>query len=89
MPYFVYILECENSSFYIGYTNDLERRFQAHCEGRAAKYTRSFKPKRIAAHWEFGSKSEAMKTEAKLKQLSRQQKEQLVSRKSVDDAHKP
>jgi len=30
--YYVYILECNDGSFYTGLTNDLIRRFQEHCD---------------------------------------------------------
>lgn len=76
--FFVYILKCENDSYYTGYTDNLERRYQKHCEGVASKYTRSFKPLKIAASWEVCDKSQAMKIEAYIKKLSRVEKEKLV-----------
>lgn len=78
--YWVYILHCENDTYYTGYTTDLMKRYQAHCTGTAScKYTRSFKPIRIAQSWEInGTKSEAMKVEAAIKKLSRAQKLQLI-----------
>ena len=42
--FWVYILECANGGSYTGYTNNLQKRYQEHCEGKGAKYTRSFKP---------------------------------------------
>ncbi|TNF65547.1 MAG: GIY-YIG nuclease family protein [Gammaproteobacteria bacterium] len=79
--YYVYILECKNNSFYTGYTKDLDRRYQEHCEGKAAKFTRSFPPKRIAKYWklEDSSVSEALKLEMAIKKLSRLQKEKVVN----------
>ena len=43
-PWFVYIIECSDGSFYTGITNDLERRQQQHNEGTASRYTRSRRP---------------------------------------------
>jgi len=78
--YWVYILLCENGSFYTGYTNDLEKRFQAHVDGIASKYTRSFKPVRIAQTWKVhGSKADAMKLERFIKKLSRREKEVIIA----------
>ncbi len=77
--YWVYILQCENQSYYTGYTDNLTQRFNNHLAGKASKYTRSFKPIAIAQSWEFkGDKSKAMRMEYYIKQLSRTQKEELI-----------
>lgn len=78
--FWVYILECSNGSYYTGYTVDLTKRYQAHLKGSASKYTRSFKPIRIAQSWKVDDKSTAMKLEKYIKQLSRQEKEKLLFR---------
>ena len=67
--YYTYILLIEGGAFYCGYTDDVEKRFQAHIEGRGAKYTRAHKPVKIVYTKEFDSKSEAMKEEYRIKQL--------------------
>lgn len=78
--YWVYILLCENCCYYTGYTIDLEKRYVAHLNGTASKYTRSFKPVSIAQSWKIASgKSLAMKIEKKIKKLSRSQKEKLIA----------
>lgn len=79
--YYVYIILCDNGHYYTGYTNDLAKRYQAHCEGAGAKYTRANKPVKLAAHWQINSrtKSEPMKVEAFIKGLSRDKKEALIS----------
>jgi putative endonuclease len=80
-PFWVYILLCENGNYYTGYTNNLDRRYQEHLAGTAkCKYTRSFKPTKIAQSWEiFGEKSEAMRIEKYIKTLSKIEKEDLIS----------
>ena len=45
--HFVYILQTENNTLYCGYTDDVEKRFQAHLEGKGAKYTRANKAVKI------------------------------------------
>ena len=43
------------------------------------KYTRSFKPVKIAQSWQItGGKSEAMKIERNIKKLTREEKEKLI-----------
>jgi putative endonuclease len=76
--YWVYILYCENNCYYTGYTTDLTKRYAAHANGTASKYTRSFKPIKIAQHWKVTSKSLAMKLEYRIKKLSRQNKEKII-----------
>lgn len=77
--YWVYILACNNQSYYTGYTDNLEKRFQEHLLGKGSKYTRSFKPIAIAQSWEIkGDKSKAMRIEHYIKTLSKAQKEELI-----------
>jgi len=77
--FWVYILECNNGSLYTGYTNDLQKRYQEHREGKGAKYTRSFKPVAIVKSWRvFTERSVAMQVEAYIKKLSRGEKLLLV-----------
>ncbi|QMT60178.1 GIY-YIG nuclease family protein [Legionella sp. PC997] len=77
--YWVYILLCSNQSYYTGYTDNLEKRFQDHLTGRGGKYTRSFKPISIAQCWKIKSdKSIAMRIERYIKKLSKAQKQQLI-----------
>ncbi len=78
--YWIYILQCENGSYYTGYTNDLDKRFQQHMNGSAgAKYTRSFKPKRIAQSWKLkGTKGTALKIEHMIKGMDRKTKDLIV-----------
>lgn len=80
MSFWVYILYCANNTYYTGYTNDLARRYKEHLAGSAkCKYTRSFKPLRIAQSWEVsGDKATAMKMEKFIKSLSRKKKEDLL-----------
>ncbi|KTC66658.1 nuclease (plasmid) [Legionella adelaidensis] len=78
--YWVYILLCENNTYYTGYTNDLEQRYQSHIDGTGGcKYTRSFRPLKIAQSWKIaGGKGDAMKIERHIKKLTRKEKEKLI-----------
>lgn len=84
---YVYILRCGDGSLYTGWTNDLEKRLKAHSEGRGCKYTRSHLPVELVYSECFESPREARSREAGIKQLSRQQKLQLIDRKDkAEDA---
>jgi putative endonuclease len=74
----VYILECSDNTFYTGITKDVENRFAAHQAGKGAKYTRSHTPMKVVYIEQQTSRSAASKREAIIKQLTRQQKMQLV-----------
>ncbi len=78
--YYLYILECINKSYYTGITLDPDKRWQQHLDGVGAKYTRAFKPLRIAALWMLDeSKSNALKIEYRIKRLSHKQKKSLIA----------
>jgi putative endonuclease len=72
--WWIYVIECESGAWYTGITNDLEKRFKAHAEGKGAKFMRMDKPKRIVAAQICDSKSAALKLEAALKKLERKTK---------------
>ena len=78
--YFVYVLYCENDTYYTGYTTDLTRRYQEHKMGSVTcKYTRSFKPLRIAQSWQIvGDKGTALKMEKFIKRMSKKDKEKCI-----------
>ena len=75
----VYILECEDGSYYTGWTNNIVQRYKAHQAGRGAKYTKSHKPMRIVHLEIFAEKSDAMKREYAIKHMSRAEKEKLIA----------
>lgn len=78
--YCVYILQCDNGNYYTGYTTDLTRRYQEHLNGSTkCKYTRSFKPIRVAQSWStFENKSEALRIERFIKKMSKLKKNELL-----------
>jgi putative endonuclease len=57
---------------------DISKRAKAHNEGKGAKYTKSRRPVKIVYSEEFNSKSEALKREAAIKKLSREEKLALI-----------
>ncbi|MTV23503.1 GIY-YIG nuclease family protein [Staphylococcus delphini] len=76
--HYTYIVQCNDATFYTGYTNDLEARLVKHNEGKGAKYTKTRRPVALRYHEIFETKSEALKREHAIKKLTRQQKIQLI-----------
>lgn len=73
-----YLLRCSDGSLYAGWTKDLGKRLAAHNAGSGAKYTRGRRPVALAWAQEFASQGEAMAMEARLKRLTKAQKETLA-----------
>lgn len=78
MTNYVYILRCRDNTLYTGWTNRLEERIKAHNEGRGAKYTRGRTPAELVYYEAFETKQEAMSREFQIKQMNRQEKENLI-----------
>lgn len=74
MPYFVYLLECEDGSLYTGVTTDVERRFAEHKSGVGSNFTRAKKAKRIVYTEQHPDRSSAQKREAEIKSWPREKK---------------
>ena len=75
----VYIVECKDGTLYTGITNDLTRRLEQHNKGKGAKYTRVRFPVVLRASFEAENRSQASKKEYRIKQLTRQQKLNLIN----------
>jgi len=76
--WFVYILRCSDGTFYTGSTSDPYRRLSQHEQGTGAKYTRGRSPLEMIYCQPCESKSDALKKEYAIKQLSRPEKEALI-----------
>lgn len=73
-----YILRCSDGSLYTGWTNNIEKRLEAHNAGKGGKYTRVRTPVELVYLEEHETKQEAMRREVQIKQLSRKKKEELI-----------
>lgn len=73
-PWFLYLLECRNGSYYAGITTDLQARYQAHMRGTGAKYTRAHPPLRLLASRAYPDRAAASRAEWEIKQLPRGRK---------------
>ena len=76
--YSVYMVCCADNSLYTGIAVDVEKRIEVHNSGKGAKYTRSRLPVSLVYKEEGFTKSEALKRELEIKDLTRKEKEALI-----------
>ena len=81
---YTYMLKCSDGTLYTGWTNDLEKRVEAHNSGKGAKYTKARRPVELAYYEEFETKEQAMKREYAIKQLGRKEKQKLIAGKKLN-----
>jgi len=76
----LYLIECNNGSLYTGITTDVERRLKEHQSSspKSAKYLRGKGPLTLVFREEVGNRSQASIAEARVKKLSRTDKDNLV-----------
>ncbi|HWA16959.1 MAG TPA: TIGR02453 family protein [Gemmatimonadales bacterium] len=79
-PWSVYILRCADNSFYTGIARDVAARVRAHGGPRGAAYTRARGPVQLVYQEAAADRSAALRREYAIKQLSRPEKEALVTR---------
>jgi putative endonuclease len=82
--FYVYIVECKDGTLYTGWTVDIEKRLAAHNRGKGAKYTRPRFPVVLKYLEQVLSKPEAFQREYSIKQLTREQKYQLIAQSKSD-----
>lgn len=88
-PWFLYLLRCADGSLYTGISVNVERRLREHAngdgKGRGARSLRGKAPLSLVYCLELTSRSEALKLEYRVKQLTKLDKEQLVKRQPSAD----
>ena len=78
MSFWVYMLQCADRSYYVGHTDELEKRVLQHERGEVDGYTSTRRPVRVMFSQEFASREEALAAERQIKGWSRKKKEALV-----------
>ncbi len=78
-PFFAYMLQCADESYYVGHTDDLEKRLCEHNEGGKCAYTESRQPLQLVWSQEFATREEALAAELQIKRWSRAKKQALAS----------
>ena len=76
--WYLYILRCKDGTLYTGITTDVEKRFEAHCSGKGAKYTRGRGPLTLVYRETCENHSHALKREREIKALPREKKQALI-----------
>ena len=78
---YIYCLLCCDGSIYTGVAADLEKRMRVHFKGgaAAAAYTRAHGARRLLIAFAAPSLSAALRGEARIKRLSRKEKEALIA----------
>lgn len=85
MSYYIYILLCKkDNTLYTGIATDVVKRFHQHRLGTGAKYTRGRGPFEVLYVAQGENRSEASKEEARIKKLSRPEKEKLIGEGEKD-----
>ena len=82
----VYLLRCADGSLYCGWTLRLDARLAAHRAGRGSKYVASRLPIEVAAVLPMRDRGAALREEARIKRLTRTEKEALVA--AFDTQHR-
>lgn len=82
MSHFVYIVHCADGTLYTGYATDVEKRVKEHNgelnSKTAARYTRGRRPVAVVYTEVCSTRSDALKREYAIKQLSRKEKETMI-----------
>lgn len=83
--YYVYIIKCSDNSYYVGVTNNLQKRINEHNDGiDSMSYTFSRRPVKLVFNQEFLDVNYAIIFEKKLKGWSRAKKEALINNRFED-----
>ena len=80
-PWLVYMLRCGDGTLYVGVSNRISERLQAHRDGRGARYTRGRGPLRLLYVEHAGSRGDALRREAQVKRLRRAAMLELAGKK--------
>ena len=77
MPYFVYILLCDQKTYYVGITDNLKRRFNEH-KNKKSFYIKQFSDVELVYSEEMKNKTIAERRELQLKGWSNAKKKALI-----------
>ncbi|TKD50354.1 TrmH family RNA methyltransferase [Sphingomonas baiyangensis] len=79
MPFWTYMLRCNDGTYYTGHTDDLESRVAQHHAGTLRGYTHDRRPLELIWSEAFATREEALSAELRVKGWSRAKKEALVA----------
>ncbi|KIM10529.1 MAG: endonuclease [Sulfuricurvum sp. PC08-66] len=85
MSYTLYVLRCNDDTLYTGITTDIEKRLHEHNHtDKGAKYTKSRRPVTLLYAQACEDKSDALRREYALKQLSRLKKLEFIKENLIN-----
>ena len=76
---FVYILLCNDDSYYTGVTNDIDRRLHEHNHSDNDSYTSKRRPLTLVYSQEFNDIRQAIALEKQIKGWTRKKKQALIN----------
>ena len=85
--YYIYIILCENNSYYTGITNNLINRFNKHAKGRGANYTKFRKPLKYLSAWKVENVNIALSVEHYIKSVDRKIKTMFIENNRLLKTH--
>ena len=78
--YYIYIMSnTNNTTLYIGVTNDIERRVKEHKSGTLPGFTQKYNCVKLVYYEKYSDIEQAIEREKKLKKWRREKKEWLIS----------
>jgi putative endonuclease len=80
MPFYCYLLECADGSYYAGWTTDPARRERQHNRGVGSRYTRAHGPVKLVYLEAVPDHAAALRRERAIKNLTHTQKQALVEK---------
>ncbi len=84
MKGYMYILECQDGSYYTGSTVDLKRRLRQHQNGEGANYTKKHLPVKLVYFEKFDRIDKAFYREKQIQGWTRAKKKALIERNNMN-----
>ena len=78
MSFWAYMLHCRGGAYYVGHTDNLERRIAEHEAGMFAGFTSDRLPVTLVWSQDFSTRIEALEAERRIKGWSRAKKMALI-----------
>ncbi|EBG7575143.1 GIY-YIG nuclease family protein [Salmonella enterica] len=85
-PWYLYLIRAADNALYTGITTDVARRYRQHQTGKGAKALRGKGELTLAFAAQVGNRSLALRIEYRIKQLTKRQKERLVTEREAFEA---
>ena len=80
LNFYIYILKCNDGTYYTGHTDNLEKRLAEHVNNVYECYTSNRLPIELVFVQEFASRVEAIDAERKIKKWGKRKKDALTNK---------